>query len=380
MAGKAHLAEAFRWSTAAEVELVEVLASGLGMGGPVFVAAAAGQLPLGLTVSLGGMAMSGVAIGQSARAQVRSLALAFAPMLVAATAASLAAGQVEGHGAMSDAMIVLLAGLAAMIGNFSRALAVASVRFVLFLIISVSATQTAPNRLGFLVLVTLGAMWAAALSLSLGALVRSHRRLGPGADRVAAPAWTLAQRYGRWKQSLAHLSGWQYALRLVLCLAVAGVARWALPTHHLYWIAITIALLTQRQLEIFPVRTTQRAIGTALGAVGASLLLAFRPPAWDIAIGIGLLAGFRPLLRARNYLAYSAIMTPLIILIMEAGRPVAASVLIDRLVATLVGAALTIAANLIVCKWLGETAYAENHSGRTAKEPPRGSGPQTSSL
>jgi hypothetical protein len=355
LAGKAHLAEAFRWSTAAEVELVEVLASGLGMGGPVLVAAVAGQLPLGLAASLGGLAMSGVALGQSAKAQVRGLALAFAPVAVAATAASLAAGQVQDHGAMSDVMIVLLAGLAAMIGNLSRDLAIASVRFVLFLIISVSATQAAPNRLGFLFLITLGAIWASAVSLSLGALVRARRHLDPGTDRLAAPAPTSAQRYRRWTQSLAHLSGWQYTLRLVLCLAIAGLLRWLWPAHHLYWIALTIALLTQRQLEAFPVRTTQRAIGTTLGVVGASLLLAFRPPAWDLAIGIGLLAGIRPLLRARNYLAYSAVMTPLIILIMDAGEPIAAGVLIDRLIATLVGAALTIAANLIFRRPLDET-------------------------
>jgi hypothetical protein len=350
LAGKAHLAEAFRWSTEAEVELVQVLASGLGMGGPVLVAAAAGHLSLGLAASLGGMAMSGVAIGSSAIAQVRVLASALAPVAAAAMVAALAAGQVEDHGAMSDAMIVLLAGLAATIGGLSRGLAIASARFVLFLIIIVSATGAAPNRLGFLFLITLGALWASAVSLGLGALVRAHRHLDPGTERLAAPAPTSTQRYRRWIQSLADLSGWQYTLRLMACLAIAGGLRWLWPAHHLYWIALTIALVTPRQLEALPVRTTQRAIGTTLGVVGAGLLLALRPPAWGLVIGIGLLAGIRPLLRARNYLAYSAVMTPLIILIMDAGEPVAAGVLIDRLVATLVGAGLTIAANFIIRK------------------------------
>lgn len=61
----------------------------------------------------------------------------------------------------------------------------------------------------------------------------------------------------------------------------------------------------------------------------------------------------RPLLRARNYLAYTAAMTPLIILILDMGRPSELAVLIDRLIATLVAAGLVIATNLLFRKLLG---------------------------
>ena len=66
-------------------------------------------------------------------------------------------------------------------------------------------------------------------------------------------------------------------------------------------------------------KTKQRALGAALGVLATGLLLLHTPPAWALAAGIGVLAGLRPLLRARNYLAYTAAMTPLIILLLDAG-------------------------------------------------------------
>ena len=65
-----------------------------------------------------------------------------------------------------------------------------------------------------------------------------------------------------------------------------------------------------------------------------------------------MLAGLRPLLRARNYLAYTAAMTPLIIVLLDAGATPGIGVLIDRLVATLIGAGLVIATNWLFGKFL----------------------------
>lgn len=360
MVGKTHLRAAFYWSGDADVELAQVLAAGLGMGLPVLAAAAIGHLPLGLAASLGSMAVEGVSFGPSATAQLRGLAQAAAPVALAA-AGALAASRMNGW--PETAAIVFLAGLAATIGGMSRALAIAAVRFVLFLLIIASTLREAQNAPGYLSLVAFGALWGSIVSLGLGALVRARRHADLETDADPAPVATPGQRYGRWKSSLAHLAGWQYTLRLVACLAVAGLLQSLWPARHLHWIAITIALLTQRQLERFPVKTTQRAIGTVLGVAGAGLLVAMRPPVFAVVIGIGLLAGLRPLLRARNYLTYSIVMTPLIILIMDVGAGVGGSVLIDRLVATLIGAALTIAANLAARKLLPTTVRAEgSHS------------------
>jgi hypothetical protein len=142
----------------------------------------------------------------------------------------------------------------------------------------------------------------------------------------------------------------------MICLTIAGLLRWLWPDHHLHWIALTVALLAEWQIEAFPVRTTQRTLGAAAGVLATGLLLVYAPPASALVAVMGVLAGLRPLLRARNYLAYTAAMTPLIILLLDSGRPPGVGVLIDRLVATLIGAALVIATNLLFKKLIGKTA------------------------
>jgi uncharacterized membrane protein YccC len=165
---------------------------------------------------------------------------------------------------------------------------------------------------------------------------------------------------------LAQRAGWQYALRLAGCLGVAAVARHAWPDHHLSWIAVAVAILTQRQLEPLPIKTTQRALGTVLGVAAASVVVAYRPPICLLVAGIGVLAGLRPLLKARSYVAYTAVMTPLIVLIMGADRPLGAGLLLDRLIATLAGAGLVVAANLLAARWLAALPQPTAGAGRAA--------------
>ncbi len=347
MNARTHLAEAFRWSKQTEVDLVEVLATGLGMAGPVLLAAAMGHISLGLVASVGSLVVSGAGLGSSTRTQAQALASALVPAALASIAAAYAAG----HAWLTDAIVVVLASVAATIGGYSRALAVATVRFVLFLVIILAVADATPDREGLLLLLAAGALWSSVLSLLLGTLARRSRRVDASKSHTVPSTATAAQKFARWRRSLAQLSGWQYTLRLSVCLGIAGVLRSLWPDHHLYWIALTVALLTQRQVEARAVRTTQRALGTALGVLAASLFLAYKPPPWVLGACIGLLAGARPLLQARNYLAYSAIMAPLVMLLLDGSGPLHAGVLIDRLVATLIGVGLVLGANWIFSKF-----------------------------
>jgi len=117
-----------------------------------------------------------------------------------------------------------------------------------------------------------------------------------------------------------------------------------------------VALLSRRPIETLPIKATRRAFGTAIGVTIAGFFVAYRPPDWAVIGGIGLLAGTRPFLKAGNYLAYSMIMTPLVILILDAGQPPGMGVMIDRLVATLLGATLVITANVVFGTLLAKTA------------------------
>ncbi len=343
---RAHLAEALRWSPAAEgPDRAAILGAAVGMAGPILLGGALGHLPAGLAAALGGLMVGGVGADRNWRAQASEFGLVLAPAILAMVAAA----PIAGRGWMADAGFVALAGIAATVGGFSRPMAVGTTRFILFLIIAAAVTETAPDRAGLVLLMLAGALWTGFAAFLIGAAARA-RRPAAGPDAPQPPQPTAAQKFARWRRSLTQLAGWNYALRLTVCVVIAAALRLLWPDHHLHWIALTVALLTDRQIEPLPVRTTQRALGTALGVLATGLLLISSLPAWALAVLIGALAALRPLLRARNYLAYSAVMTPLIVIIMDARRPLSFGLLADRLVATLIGAALVIAANFIVSK------------------------------
>jgi hypothetical protein len=352
--GRAHVSEMFRWSMETRVEVAEILAAGLGMAGPLLVAAAIGHLQFGLAAAVGALSVSGAAPGSSARDDIQGLVLTLAP----AAAAAVAGAMIAGHGWSTDAAMDVLACIAATIGGYSRPFAVATTRFILFLVVTVNIVGGLPDWAGFLISMAAGVLWTVLLTLIFNAWARVYRRRPPQAGAPKPPPASAAQKWARWKRTLAGLSGWQYTLRLAVCLGIASVLRSFWPEHHLYWIALTVALLLQRQVETVPVKATQRAAGTLLGVLAAGMFVVYRPPDWSLVVGIGVLAGLRPFLRARNYLAYSAIMTPLIILIMDAGQSPGVDVLTDRLIATLAGAALVITTNLIFVKFAAHSPAA----------------------
>lgn len=95
---------------------------------------------------------------------------------------------------------------------------------------------------------------------------------------------------------------------------------------------------------------TQRVAGTILGVIGAALLLGHQLPSRVVAFNAGWLAGIRPLLRLRNYLVYSAAMTPLMVMIMGASRPADGGMLMDRVAATVIGAGIVLLVDRMAAK------------------------------
>jgi len=197
-------------------------------------------------------------------------------------------------------------------------------------------------------LVAGGALLAFAASVILGAIERAARKPANPAPHAPHRTVTHAQRRAHFFRALRTLAGWQYAIRLTSCLAVAMVLAHAWPEHHLYWVALTVALLTDREIEALPVKVTQRTLGTLLGVLIAHFALAWSISGWWLGLVVGILAAGRAMLRTRNYLAYTVVMTPLVIALLDAGKPPEWSVLDDRAVATLVGAVLVLLANAIL--------------------------------
>jgi uncharacterized membrane protein YccC len=193
----------------------------------------------------------------------------------------------------------------------------------------------------------LGASLTGGLALALYHLGRSLGA-GPIANPATQPQYTLKQIVKRWRRSLTHLSGWLYTFRLTSCVAVGEVFDWVWPHHHGYWVFITLAIVVHRRFSIAWQRTRQRLLGTLLGVMVASLFSLWLPSLWIMVGLIAVLAALRTLLKEVNYAAYAIVLTPLVILLLDFGKPFSFWVVADRLLATLFGGGVA----LIFGYWL----------------------------
>lgn len=328
-----------------------VVVAVLGIGGPIAAGAAAGHSELGMLAAIGGLApVEGGGREVAGRPWRDSILQLIAGSLAFGIGTAL--GGREGQPGFS---VPALAAVAGLLGGISRPAARASTRFIVFLTMAAGMAQQASRAgdpLGAMLLFALGACWAGALHRLLPPLFRilglesESRPPAPGSEG-APPPWR--RRVKRWVRSLGTMPGWQYALRIALCLAAAEAlqAVWHAP-RATAWAALTVALVVQRGLPESWVRALQRAGGTAVGVALAAALLVWVPSAWTMVVMAGVLAAARPIARQANYAAYAAVMTPLVMLLMDLGRVPSLDILVDRFAATVAGCAIALTLGYLV--------------------------------
>lgn len=349
---------ALEWDGGDALDPSAMLVTALGMGVPILLGVLAAHPRAGLAASLGAMWIGNAPRGANLAEHWRTVR----DIVLAAIAAAIAAALIARHGWWSDAGLVLIAGIAALLGGFSRPAAAASQRFVVFVTIGLGIATQAPDRLLLTILIAEGAIWTALCALAVGAAARrwGFGQIAPAEPRSSA---SFAQLYRRWRRLLATIAGWIYPLRLTASLACAVVLREAMPQHHYAWVAVAVALLTQRQSDGLVVKVLQRALGVAAGVI-ATEAIASRPlPGWALIAVIATLAAASPWLRKRSYVAYTAAATPLILLLTSGGGTIAQGLLIDRLVATLIAAGLVIIAFLAAQRFTPRPSPDNRRSG-----------------
>jgi hypothetical protein len=329
------LADVLRWSPAKRPEASQVIAAMLGLAVPILVGVATDQVSLGAAAAIGGLALGGVAQG---RETFLLQASALTAALLTGCAAILTGTFIVHQGSLILVAIPAIAALAALVGGISRPMAQQSTRFARFMIIAANLSTPEIRPLGMMLLFFLGATWTLILSLLLWAVFGRAKRGARDSsavieDRRPPTAFLLR----RWLRSLSTLSGWQYLLRSASCLMIAEAVAWVWPGQHGQWIALTVAIVLDRRPTVPPTRLVERALGTVFGVVFASLLLVWTPPRLFLTIPIAALAAARPILRAGNYTTYAMIMTPLVVLLLDFDQTPSAAVLLDRLMATIVG-------------------------------------------
>ena len=324
---------------------------------PVMAGLATGQVRVGLTIGLGAMLLAGGT--EEGGETPRSPAAALLPGLAAVLAATALVGR-----AGADVVTVLLATAAAVVSGYSRPVGVGAIRFVVYLVLALNLAEGAGAHPGGAMLVFgLGALWNMVLRLLL-----AGRPAAPGAP---ARVVTAAQRRTHFVRTLRTFAGWQFAIRMGAGLALAEGLHRAWPQHHYGWIVLTVALLTRRAVEIVPVKATQRVAGTAAGVAATGVLLALATAAGGaarvaLAVVLCLLAAAVPAARARSYALYAVLATPVILLVLDAGKPADPALLVDRLVATLIGGAIVVGLNVAIARAM----RLDRASGATASSQP----------
>jgi hypothetical protein len=317
----------------------QTAAAMFGLAGPLAIGALTGHPRTGMAASLGGLALGRGKKGGSVRGQaigsIYSVTAGSAAMLIGTT---LGASTVR-----AAIAIPVIAAVAGLLGSISRPLARATALFMLFLIIAAHLGADGAAPAGMTLLFLLGAVCTAGLSLALRPLLRA---LGLASPPQPAPPpakrYTTRQLLRRWRKSLKHLSGWQYVLRITVCLATGQALAAAWPLRHGHWVALTIMIVVQRDLRSALTRTLHRATGTLVGVLITGVFLLGHWPLWVVAAFVAVLAAARPVLMEVSYTAYAAVQTPLIILLLDFGKAPTQGVVIDRLAATLAGCCLAL--------------------------------------
>ena len=274
----------------------------------------------------------------------------------------LVGGAIARIGGATGVLVPVIAGAAGLLGGFNRPLAGITTRFIIFVVIAIGVGNSSPLTMAIIFI--LGAIWTGGLSLGLQPLFefcRARPKRPEPQSSAAARRPTLWAEFKHWQRSLSHWPAWQYPVRITSCLVVAEAIWWVLPTHHTYWVALTVTIVVRHRISDSLVRAFERAIGT-IGGVGlAMLLFPWSPSPPAIIAMIAVLAALRPVLRNANYTAYAMTMTPLVMLLLDLGQPPSLAVMLDRLFATIIGCILSLTLGYLV--WPQAHASNQNAAG-----------------
>ncbi|MGH3299815.1 MAG: FUSC family protein, partial [Trebonia sp.] len=133
-----------------------------------------------------------------------------------------------------------------------------------------------------------------------------------------------------------------FALRLMVCVGVAGVASEVLPLQRSYWVVLTAAIVLKPDSGSVFARAVQRGIGTIAGAVLGALILAAVPYGPLLLIPMAVLAASLPYWRSRSFGLLSVFLTPLVVLLIDLLASTGWRLAEERLIDTLLGCAIVL--------------------------------------
>lgn len=173
-----------------------------------------------------------------------------------------------------------------------------------------------------------------------------HRALD--ADRLGRPAALRVRAVRAARRVVLSGSSWRYGLRLALCIGIAQVLVSTVPVPRSYWVALTITFVLKPDFGSVFSRAVQRALGTAVGLVLATVVLAEVPLGWwDVPVLMAL-AALIPALTPRGYSYQTAAITPAILLLSDTLNHQGIGLVLPRLLDSLIGCAIALVAGYVL--------------------------------
>jgi hypothetical protein len=329
----AAISDSFHWSAEHQPDLSQIIVAALGLAVPVAVGALVGQIQVGCVAALGGLALSNQ--GNSLKFGEYLTNLFYT--IVTGILAFILGSSLSGNSIMSLILVPSIVFIAGFIGGISRPLIRMTTLFILFFIIAI---RFGGNPLYIAFFFALGAIWTALLSLIIRLIFQKFIESGKPQVANQEPAsrkYSVKQLLNHWKKSLCRFAGWQYAVRITSCIIIAELIKIIWPFQRGYWILLTVAIVIQRDITKLLPRMFQRGAGTFIGVILSCLFIFFVPSSWLLVLIIGVLAAARVVLRETNYMAYAAVMTPLVIILLDFGRAPSWETILDRMLSTIAG-------------------------------------------
>jgi uncharacterized membrane protein YccC len=143
----------------------------------------------------------------------------------------------------------------------------------------------------------------------------------------------------------------RYAIRLTLAMTMAYVITLLFPNYvHGGWILLTTGLIMRANYSITRQRRNDRVIGTLLGCVIAAALIYFLPGIWPL-IGVVIGVGISHAFGAVNYRVTAVGASISALLLLHFMYPSVHPLFFERIVDTLIGAALATAFSFLLPSW-----------------------------
>lgn len=140
--------------------------------------------------------------------------------------------------------------------------------------------------------------------------------------------------------------GWvsrTFAIRLMVCVAIATIVSEVLPLDRSYWVILTVAIVLKPDYGSVFARAVQRGLGTVLGAVVGAAILAIVPYGPWLLIPMTLFAALLPYGKSLSFGLTATFLTPLVVMLIDLLAPIGWRLAEDRLADTALGCAIVLA-------------------------------------